>query len=69
MNEYNKTSMTEGVIYLIVGFVLFFSIIAFYFCAKAGGWWSFLVPFAAAVYGIVTFYKKYIPKKDKEDGQ
>lgn len=67
MTDYNKTNLIQWGVLLAIAFVIFFAIIAFIACVKAGWWWSFPIPFAAIIYGCVTFFKKYYPKKDKED--
>ena len=63
MTDYNKTNLVQWAVLLAIAFVIFFAIIAWYFCATAGGWWAFPIPLAAVVYGCVVFFKKYYPKK------
>ena len=49
MTDYNKETLAQTIVYIVVGLVAFFSIIAFVFLVKAGAWWSVPIPLAAAL--------------------
>lgn len=62
MTDYNKKNLIQWAVILAIAVVAFFSIIAFYYCVMGRAWWAFILPFAAVVYGCVTFFNKYYPK-------
>ena len=67
MTEYNKRTLAQTIVYIVVGFVAFFSIIAFVLLVKAKAWWAIIVPLVAIAYGMYCFVKNYYPKKEKKE--
>ena len=66
MTEYNKETLAQTIVYIVVGLVAFFSIIAFVFLVNAGAWWSVPIPLAAIGYGVYCFIKNYYPQKENK---
>jgi hypothetical protein len=65
MTEYNKETLAQTIVYIAVGLVAFFTIIAAVLLINAGGWYAIPIPLAAICYGVYCFIKKYYPKKEK----
>ena len=64
MENWQKTDFVQAAVLLaigVAGFCILLALIEFILCG--GPWWAIPVPFAVAVYGIVSFYKKYYPTK------
>ena len=66
MTDYNKETLAQTIVYLVVGLVVFFSLVAFVQLVRTGNWWATPVPAIAIGYGIYAFIKKYYPKKDNK---
>lgn len=66
MTEYNKETLAQTIVYIVVGFVAFFTIIASVLLIKAGSWWALPLPLAAIAYGVYCFIKEYYPKKENK---
>ena len=64
MTDYNKETLAQTIVYIVVGLVAFFTIIASVLLINAGGWYAIPIPLVAIAYGIYCFIKKYYPKKE-----
>lgn len=66
MTEYNKETLAQTIVYIVVGLVAFFTIIASVLLINGGAWWAIPVPMAAIGYGVYSFIQRYYPKKEKK---
>lgn len=66
MTDYNKETLAQTIVYIVVGLVAFFSIIASVLLINAGSWWAVPIPLVAVGYGVYNFIKKYYPKKENK---
>lgn len=64
MTDYNKETLAQTIVYVVVGLVAFFTIIASVLLINAGGWYAIPIPLAAICYGVYCFIKEYYPKKE-----
>lgn len=64
MTDYNKETLAQTIVYLVVGFVAFFTLIAIVQLINAGSWCAIPIPLVAICYGVYCFIKKYYPKKE-----
>ena len=66
MTDYNKETLAQTIVYIVVGIVAFFTIIASVLLINAGSWWAVPIPLVADGYGVYNFIKKYYPKKENK---
>lgn len=59
MKPWNQNNLIQLGVILACALVIGSTIIAFYFAAKAGGWWSMILPVVAIIYAVYTFFKKF----------
>ena len=64
MTDSNKETIAQTIVYIVVGLVAFFTIIAFVQLINAGSWYAIPIPLVAIAYGVYCFIKKYYPKKE-----
>lgn len=60
MQDWNKKNMIFGAVIAAIGLTAFSTAVML----TGGGWLSRILPLAAEVYGLYTFFKKYNPPKE-----
>ena len=66
MTDYNKETLAQTIVYIAVGLVAFFTIIAAIQLIKIGSWYAVPIPLVAVCYGVYSFIKRYYPKKENK---